>query len=237
MLTPQEGDCFVTGAKSQAALSVAIKLGQTLRFQPGTARIATLAQLGVIATGILSQILAHDAWWIETLSMIAWVLLSVVVVWIVATLERQKDAYWANMNHAGVVVVNPDGELCLAEALARGVVYSPLSKYEPDNIRFIPSSRRMNVDDLARFRAFVHSVVEKKTRYGFVVFASLFVYCLTASLTFFPTLVLFQSGTSICSGFACDALTGPYRWSHESVFQMPANLWADLSERLGLRWP
>ena len=40
----------------------------------------------------------------------------------------------------------------------------------------------------------------------------------------------------ICSGFACDALTGPYRWTHEAIFQMPANMWADLADKLDLSW-
>ena len=237
MLNLQEGDTFVSGAKAQALVSRAIKLGQTLRFQPATAKIASLVQLVVLALGIWAIATQNPVWWQGILAAIGTFVISVAAVWIVATVGRDRKAYWANMSHAGVVVVHPaSGELCLCEALAHGVAFSPIDKYESDNIVFIPSSKGMNTSDLGRFRDFVYSVVEAKTRYGFVMFASLFIYCVTAGIAFMPTLVLYKSGTSICSGFACDALTGPYRWTHEAIFQMPANMWADLADKLDLSW-
>ena len=223
---PREGDIVVTGIRAQALVSRAIKLGSVLRFQAPVARAATVAQVAVVATAIVLAVAVTRGALADIGVLLAGAVASIVAVWVVARIGMQRSAYWAQFSHSGVAVRHPEtGELVIAEALAHGVSYSPIGTYAPDDCRWIRTDVADHERDLEQFRAFAHEVVRVKARYGFVVFASLAVYCITASLTFLPTLVLMQSGTAICSGFVCDALRpAGYIWEHEAFFMMPADI-------------
>jgi len=231
---PREGDIVLTGIRAQALVSRAIKLGSVLRHQKVVAWCATVAQLAVIAASVVLALTAVDGTLADIAVLVGGFVASHVAVWLVAAVGMRRDAFWARFSHAGVVVRHPQsGKLMIAEALAHGVCYSPIDKYDPENCRWIADV----VDDehdLEQFRRFAGDVIDAKTRYGFVVFLSLFVYCVTASLTFLPTIVIMQSGTAICSGFVCDALRpAGYIWRREAFFMMPADIVDDFIELRG----
>lgn len=219
---------MLVGIEAQGFVSKAIKLGSVLRFQPWVARIATIVQLQILlVTGAWIVDLNWD--WLPSIGVgFLGFLLSCVGVWVVATIGKQKNAYWARYSHTALVVsvLNPETrrtELMLAEALSKGVSYSPISKYAPSNYTILPNV--INDNDLLQIHMFVGNVIGHKTKYGFVTFVTLFIYCVTASMTFLPTLILAQSGTAICSGFVCDALVrAGFIWDREPYWMMPANI-------------
>lgn len=100
-------------------------------------------------------------------------------------------------SHAALVL---DTDGTIAEAQAKGVVYDHASKYAEGDYTVV--STGVDEHDRAQVLAFAHAVVAARTRYGFVTFAGLALYCLTGGTVFVE-----RSGTAICSGFVADALT------------------------------
>jgi hypothetical protein len=140
-----------------------------------------------------------------------------IVSWAIKTgaLLRRYPAPCRRFSHAALIV-NEDGTL--AEALARGVERTDLSKYEPADYVLV----RTDVDahDRAQVLAFADSVIEAKTRYGFLTLVGLSLYCLTGA-----QLCIQQAGTAICSGFVSDALTrAGFIWPRPPFAMMPADL-------------
>src|SRR5438445_9919872 len=91
-------------------------------------------------------------------------------------LLRGFSAPFRRFSHAALVIAE-DGTL--AEALGGGVTRSPLSKYEPADYVVV----RTHVDghDRGQILAFAHSVLDERTKYGFVTIAGLALYCLTGA--------------------------------------------------------
>ncbi len=140
-----------------------------------------------------------------------------IVSWAIKTgaLLRGYPEPFRRFSHTALVI-DPDGTL--AEALATGVRRSPISKYEPDDYVIV----RTQVDDhdARQVLAFAEAVLEARTRYGFVTFAGLALYCLTGA-----QLCIQQAGTAICSGFVSDALTrSRFIWPRPPFAMMPADL-------------
>jgi MFS family permease len=216
------GDIILTGIHAQAVLSRAIKLGSVLRFQPVVARVATATLLGFLAASVAAAIVLDWSLLGAAAAFVVAFLAGVVAVWVIATIGLRKDAFWARYSHAALVTqVDPDGTVWVTEALARGIKKRRM-KYPVDDYRHIPVP--MTDEDREQVLEFARAVVDAKTRYGVVLFASLAVYCITVSIPG-PTLVLAESGTAICSGFVSDALTRTgIIWHREPYWQMPADI-------------
>jgi hypothetical protein len=216
------GDIILTGIHAQAIISRAIKLGSVLRFQPAVARVAGLAWAGLLIGSIVVAIVLEWSLLGAAAAFVVALLVGILAVWVIATVGCQKDAFWARYSHAALVTrVDSDGTVWVTEALSRGVVEREM-EYPVDDYTHIPVT--MTDEDRKQVLAFAQNVVEAKTRYGFVLFATLAVYCVTVSLPG-PTLILAQSGTAICSGFVCDALTRTdIIWDREPYWQMPADI-------------
>ncbi len=140
-----------------------------------------------------------------------------IVSWAIKTgaLLRGYPAPFRRFSHTALVI---DGDGTLAEALAKGVVRSPIEKYEPADYVLV----RPHVDehDARQVLAFAESVLSARTGYGVVTFAGLALYCLTGA-----QLCLQQAGTAICSGFVSDALTrAGFVWPRPPFSMMPADL-------------
>ena len=216
------GDIILTGIRAQGLISRAIKLGSVLRFQRVVSRVAATAQLLLLGASVAAAI-AFDWSLLGAAAAVVVALLSgIVCVWLIASALQRRNAYWTRYSHAALVTKARSGEtVLLTEALARGVEEREFA-YEAGDYKHIPV--QMSDQDRSQVLAFAESVVASKTRYGVVLFATLAVYCLTASIPG-PTLVLAQSGTAICSGFVCDALTrAGIIWDREPYWQMPADI-------------
>ena len=128
---------------------------------------------------------------------------------------RQFERPFRRFDHAALVV-GEDGTL--AEALGGGVKRTRLSGYEADDYVLV----RTGVDehDQEQILQFVEVVLEARTRYGFVTLVGLGLYCLTGA-----QVSVQRSGTAICSGFVCDALTrAGFIWPRPPFSMMPADL-------------
>lgn len=78
----------------------------------------------------------------------------------------------------------------------------------------------INDHDGEQVLKFARAVLDAKTRYGFVTFFGLALYCLTGT-----QLCIQQAGTAICSGFVSDALTrAGHVWPRPPFAMMPADL-------------
>jgi hypothetical protein len=118
-------------------------------------------------------------------------------------------------SHAALVI---DADGTLAEALARGVVRSPLSKYAPAN--YVIVHTKVTGQDSEEVLKFAEAVLATRVRYGFVTIAGLALYCLSGT-----SLCIQKAGTAICSGFVSDALTrSTYIWPRPPYSMMPADL-------------
>lgn len=140
-----------------------------------------------------------------------------VVSWAIKTgaLLRGYPKPCRRFSHAALVI---DADGTLAEAVATGVVRSPISKYKPADYVIV----RTEVDehDARQVLAFAEDVIRARTRYGFVTFVGLALYCLTGA-----QLCIQQAGTAICSGFVSDALTrSRFIWPRPPFAMMPADL-------------
>ena len=200
------GDVLLVGINAQALVSRAIKLGSVLRFQPAVARVAGVAQALLLAAAIALSVVFGWSLLGAILAVLVGFVVSVPVVWVIATVgtPRRRDpdgqlaAYWARYSHTAIVTRVEDGTVYVSEALSNGVKQRPLAYDRSDfNAWRVP----MSAEDLAQVLAFCDDVVRVRHEgYGYVTFLSLFIYCLTASIPCLPTLVLMESGTSICSG-------------------------------------
>lgn len=219
---PKPGDIILTGINGQAFVSLAIKLGSVLRFQPLAARVAGIGQLLTLAATIVAIVTLDWPWYTSILLALVGFVVSCAVVWAVATIMRDRKAPWGRYSHAALIV-DQWGETKIAEALAHGVSISPIDKYPVNNYTHIETA--ISDEDLSEMHIFVAAVLAAKTKYGFVTFFGLFIYCITASIPILPTIMIQQSGTSICSGFVCDAGTrwGEI-WEHEPYWMMPAHI-------------
>jgi uncharacterized protein YycO len=128
---------------------------------------------------------------------------------------RRYEKPFRRFSHTALVI---DDDGTLAEAVAKGVVRTPLSHYHDDDYVLV----RAGVDehDAAQVVDFAEAVLEARTKYGFVTFVGLAIYCLTGA-----QLCIQKAGTAICSGFACDALTrAGFIWPRPPYAMMPADL-------------
>jgi len=220
--TPQPGDILLTGINGQAFVSLAIKLGSVLRFQKTASRVAGLGQLMTMVITIAAIVKLDWPWYSSIGVALLGFIVSCAVVWLVATILKDKTKPWGRYSHAALVI-DYGGEPKIAEALAHGVSISNMDKYPVDNYTLIENS--FTYEDMQEIQDFAAAVLEAKTSYGFVTFFGLFVYCITASIPILPTIMIQQSGTAICSGFVCDALTrAGIIWEHEPYWMMPAHI-------------
>ena len=140
-----------------------------------------------------------------------------IVSWAIKTgawLRRYKKPY-RRFSHTALVIAD-DGTL--AEAVAKGVVRTPLAHYDKADYVLV----RTNVveHDREQILAYADSVLAARTKYGFPTFAGLALYCLTGA-----SLCIQSAGTAICSGFVSDALTrAGYIWPRPPFSMMPADL-------------
>jgi hypothetical protein len=146
-----------------------------------------------------------------------------IVSWAIKTgswLRRYPKPY-RRFSHTALVIAE-DGEL--AEAIARGVVRSPIAKY--DQADYVVVRAGVDEHDRGQVLAFAEAVLgvrgfpKAKTRYGFWTFAGLALYCVTGA-----QLCVQLAGTAICSGFVSDALTrAGFIWARPPFSMMPADL-------------
>jgi hypothetical protein len=140
-----------------------------------------------------------------------------IVSWAIKTgaLLRGYPKACRRFSHTALVI-DPDGTL--AEAVAKGVVRSPISKYEPAD--YVIVRTQVDEHDARQVLAFAEAVLKARMHYGFATFAGLALYCLTGA-----QLCIQQAGTAICSGFVSDALTrSRFIWPRPPFAMMPADL-------------
>ena len=87
----------------------------------------------------------------------------------------------------------------LADAQARGVVRSPIERY--DDVSYVVVRTQMSEEDRGQIAAFLESVLEARWRYGWATF----VFCGVSVLTGYRISVGL-SETAICSGLCSSAL-------------------------------
>jgi hypothetical protein len=148
----------------------------------------------------------------------------------VGSLLRRYRAPYRRFCHTALVI-GADG--MLAEALARGVVRSPLAKY--DDADYILVRTGVSEHDQEQIRAYARSVLHAKARYGFATYVGLAIYCVTAAQVCAP-----GAGTAVCSGFVAEALTrAGYVWARPPFAMLPADLAEDFAvdvrDRLAVR--
>lgn len=141
-----------------------------------------------------------------------------------------KLRYGLNSPHTkyshAALVVGYNGEL--VEAQGRGVKRANISKYALKDYDIVLA--HVDEHDRKQVVDFADSVVEAKTKYGVLTFIGLAIYCATAPLPFIPTINVQGSGTAICSGFVCDALTrAGFTWQREPYVMMPSDIAAYFS--------
>jgi hypothetical protein len=136
---------------------------------------------------------------------------------------RSYDKPFRRFSHT-VLIVNENG--LAVEAASEGVRETHISKFKDDDYVIVHT----NVDehDQLQLIKFVWAVLEAKTKYGFITFAGLGLYCLTGG-----QLCIQKAGTAICSGLVCDALTrAGYIWDRPPYAMMPA----DLAKHFNVTW-
>jgi hypothetical protein len=221
-MTRKPGQIVLVGALAQGFVSRAIKYGTTLREQPMVAGLASFARwllrFGVIAAAILYgwSLLGAVA------AMVVALVLGVVATWFVAAAFTKGG--WS---HAALITrVDPDGSVWVTEAVSRGVVEQRFH-YGQHNYEIIDPG----LDDmsLARVLEFAADVRAARETYGFAQIFGLFLYCVTGT-----RLCVQWAGTSICSGFVCNALDGAgpdrlhgklrYTWPRPPFAMMPSDI-------------
>lgn len=127
---------------------------------------------------------------------------------------------YLTVSHAALVL-NSAGDI--AEAEATGVKRGNVSKYDPADI-IVLHGLVPDAHDQAQVVKYAESVLAARTKYGYVEFVFLAIYCLTGC-----SVIALRIGTAICSGFACDALTrGDWIWSRPPFAMMPQHLLRDV---------
>lgn len=129
---------------------------------------------------------------------------------------NSPHTFWS---HAALVI--DANKFLIAEARKNGVVVSDLRDRFPEgDYQLIPTGATMSALDVQQVLAFSDAVLAARTSYGFVTIVGLAFYCLTGGKLCFQT-----SGTAICSGFVCDALTrAGYIWPRPPFSMMPADI-------------
>lgn len=119
------------------------------------------------------------------------------------------------------LVLNAAGDI--AEAESSGVKRANASKYDAADI-VVLHGLVPDPHDQAQVVAYAESVMAARTKYGYLEFVYLSVYCLTGC-----TIVGLRIGTAVCSGFVCDGLTrGSWIWSRPPFAMLPQHLWRDV---------
>jgi hypothetical protein len=186
----------LTGALAQGFVSRAIKYGATLRKQPMVALLAELARFALIAAAIVLAIVLGWTLLAAASLFVAALLLGVVATWFVAAAFTKGG--WS---HAALVTrVDPDGKVWLTEAIKPGVEERPFSYHDHDYVVLDPGLDEMSQARVLEFAADRRAAGET---YGFIQFFGLFLYCVTGT-----RLCIQAAGTSVCSGFVCDAIAG-----------------------------
>jgi uncharacterized protein YycO len=128
---------------------------------------------------------------------------------------RRYPAADRRYSHAALVT-SQDGSI--VEAQATGVKRAHINKYQAGDYTLIHTHADQH--DQAQILAYTQSVLNTRTRYGYVTFIGLAVYCLTGA-----QVCIQRAGTAICSGFVADALTrAGYIWPRPPYAMMPADL-------------
>lgn len=136
---------------------------------------------------------------------------------------RGYDKLHRRFSHSALIL-NDRGDV--AEALSKGVVVNHISRFHDDD--YVVVHTGIHTFDTSQVLQFVRSVVDARTKYGFVTFFGLAIYCLTGG-----QLCIQQAGTAICSGLVADALTrAGFIWERPPYAMMPA----DLAKHFGVNW-
>ncbi len=131
------------------------------------------------------------------------------------SLLRGYEEPFRRFSHSALVI-GEDGTI--AEALVTGVKQCHLSKYEKGD--YVVGRTDVVEHDQEQVLRSARPVLDEKHGYGFVTFLGLALYCLTGA-----QLCIQQAGTSICSGFVCDALTrAGFIWKRPPFAMMPTDL-------------
>jgi hypothetical protein len=106
----------------------------------------------------------------------------------------------------------------VTEARSAGIKITPISEYKWDDYVIVRND--ISPEDKAQIKAFADAVVEARTGYGFFTIIGLAIYCATGG-----GLCIQKTGTAICSGFVCDALTrAGFIWDRPPYAMMPADI-------------
>lgn len=136
---------------------------------------------------------------------------------------RGYDKAYRRFSHTALVI---DQQGTIAEAVSKGVVYSHISRFHEAD--YVVVHTVVDVHDQEQIVAFVDSVVQSKTKYGFGTFVGLGLYCLTGGQW-----CIQKAGTAICSGLVSDALTrAGHIWERPPYAMMPA----DLARHFNVTW-
>ena len=127
-------------------------------------------------------------------------------------------------SHAAIVYDVPDkGPARIAEATARGEVHlSYLDKYASSHYDVVHT--KVTDAEWVEVKKFLDSVIDARTRYGYLTYAGLTLYALTGT-----RLCVQTAGTATCSGLVCDALTRKgIVWKRPPYACTPADISAQL---------
>ena len=130
--------------------------------------------------------------------------------------------------HCAIVYDAARNVSCEAERL--GIQLGDITERFGGDWHLIPTN--VSEHDWPQVKAFLDSCLEAKWRYGFATAAGIGVYCLTSLVPFLPTICFQKTGTAICSGLVCEALTrAGYVWDLPPYWMMPADIAAHFDVR------
>lgn len=116
------------------------------------------------------------------------------------------------------------------EAGKKGVALGDITERFGDDYYLIDTG--VTDADWLQVKAFLDSCLAAKWRYGVAIFAGLGVYCLSSLIPFIPRICFQQTGTAVCSGLVCEALTrAGFIWELPPFWMMPADLAAHFDVR------
>jgi hypothetical protein len=140
-----------------------------------------------------------------------------------AMMRYGRKSKFVKYSHVALVI---DDDGYLIEALSDGVRLTHISKYNGLFYVHIPTGAFMSQEDREQVVNFAKSVLDARTKYGWLTIVCLGIYCLTGG-----NFVFQRAGTAICSGLVCDALTrSDWIWPRPPFAMMPADIAAVLSE-------
>lgn len=138
------------------------------------------------------------------------------------------DSPYAVWPHCAIVYDANLGIAC--EASKPGVRTGYIEERFGDDWTLVPTN--VSDADWIEVKAFLDSCIAAKWKYGVATFVGLGVYCLTSAVPFLPVICFQQTGTAVCSGLVCEALTrAGYIWDLPPFFMMPADLAAHFDVR------